>query len=174
MLLSNEFDKEGDVFVIPIVGSKKRKLNERKDETPAPLSVFGTPPSPTPSLEMTTFTPPTTHSKRKATLLKIDEEREKVITKFLEFDRFSDLQFVQYFKGFKLLCRWIMKHYSQVADFTNLDFKAIDTKILADETKENEGEAVVDAAKGDGTTMGRPVDKARMDESHVEEVITAP
>ena len=29
-----------------------------------------------------------------AALLKIDEEHEKVIAKFLEFDHFSDLQFV--------------------------------------------------------------------------------
>ena len=46
-----------------------------------------------------------------ATLLKIDEEREKVISKFLEFDRFIDLQFVQYFEGFELLHRWMMKHH---------------------------------------------------------------
>ena len=46
-------------------GSKKRKLDEGKDETPAPLSFFGTSSSSTPSLEMVTFTPPTTHSKGK-------------------------------------------------------------------------------------------------------------
>nr|POE83556.1 hypothetical protein CFP56_60143 [Quercus suber]POE97287.1 hypothetical protein CFP56_75556 [Quercus suber] len=46
-------------------GSKKRKLDEGKDETPAPLSFFGTPSSPTPSLEMMAFTSPTTHSKGK-------------------------------------------------------------------------------------------------------------
>ena len=44
--------------------------------------------------------------------LKTDEEYEKVITKFLEFDRFSDFQFVQYFKGFELLRRWTMKHHT--------------------------------------------------------------
>ena len=33
-----------------------------------------------------------------ATLLKTDEECVKVIAKFLESNRFSDLQFVQYFK----------------------------------------------------------------------------
>jgi len=38
-----------------------------------------------------------------AALLRTDEGREKVITKFLESDRFSDMQFEQYFKGFKLL-----------------------------------------------------------------------
>ena len=45
--------------------SKKRKLDEGKDETTAPLSLFGTPSSSTPSLEMMTFTPSTTRSKGK-------------------------------------------------------------------------------------------------------------
>ena len=40
-----------------------------------------------------------------AALLKTNEEREKVITKFLESNRFSDLQFVQHFKGFELFHR---------------------------------------------------------------------
>ena len=115
-----------------------------------------------------------------AALLKIDEAREKVVTKFLEFDHFSNLQFVQYFKGFELLCRWITKHHSQVADFTNLDFKAINTEILANETKEKEGEDVTNAAKrdgvveGDDTAVGGTVDEVHMDEGYVEEVITAP
>ena len=46
--------------------SKKRKLDEGKDETPSPSSLFDTPSSPTPSFEMITFSPPTTHSKGKA------------------------------------------------------------------------------------------------------------
>ncbi|KAL0011662.1 hypothetical protein SO802_006770 [Lithocarpus litseifolius] len=46
-------------------GPKKHKLDEGKDETPTPLSLFGTPCSPTPSLKMMTFTPPTTRSKGK-------------------------------------------------------------------------------------------------------------
>ena len=45
--------------------SKKCKLYEGKDETPAPSSHFGTPSSPTPSLEMITFTTPSTCSKGK-------------------------------------------------------------------------------------------------------------
>nr|POF03052.1 hypothetical protein CFP56_70074 [Quercus suber] len=91
-----------------------------------------------------------------AALLKIDEEREK------------------YFKGFELLCRWMMKYYSQVEDFANLDFKAINTEILADETKEKEGETVADVAARDGTITGGVVDKAHMDNDHVEEVVTTP
>ena len=109
-----------------------------------------------------------------ATHLKTNEEHEKVIIKFLESNRFSDLQFIQYFMGFKLLHRWMMKHHSQVVDFANLDFEAIDTKILADKTKEKEGEGVVDAAKGDGIAMGRVVDESCLDEGHVEEVVIAP
>ena len=34
-----------------------------------------------------------------ATLLKIDEERDKVVQKFQQSEEFSDLQFMQYFKG---------------------------------------------------------------------------
>ena len=45
--------------------SMKRKLDEGKDETPAPLSLFGTLFSPTPSLKMMTSTPPITHSNGK-------------------------------------------------------------------------------------------------------------
>ena len=47
------------------LGLKKHKLDEGKDETPTPLSLVGTLSSPTPSLEMMTFTPPITHSKGK-------------------------------------------------------------------------------------------------------------
>ena len=47
------------------VETKKRKLNEEKGETTISPSVH-TVPSPTPSLEMMTFTPPTTRSKGKS------------------------------------------------------------------------------------------------------------
>nr|POF22876.1 hypothetical protein CFP56_38163 [Quercus suber] len=39
-----------------------------------------------------------------AALLRTDKEREKLIAKFLESDRFSNMQFEQSFKGFELLC----------------------------------------------------------------------
>ena len=97
-----------------------------------------------------------------------------MITKFLEFDRFYDHQFVQYFRGFELLHWWMMKHHSQVADFVNLDFEAIDTKILVNKTKEKEREAVTDAVERDGTSVGGAMDEAHMDEGHVEEVVIAP
>ena len=68
----------------------------------------------------------------------------------------------------------MMKHHSQVADFANLDFEVIDTKILADETKEKEGETIVDAADGDGVAIVGVVDEAHMNEGHVKEVVTTP
>ena len=46
-------------------GSKKCKIDEGKDGTPAPLSLFGTLSSPIPSFEMMTLTPLTTCSKGK-------------------------------------------------------------------------------------------------------------
>ena len=46
--------------------SKKRKLSEGKGETTTPSSIFSTPSSPTPSLEMIIFSPPTTRSKGKS------------------------------------------------------------------------------------------------------------
>ena len=67
-----------------------------------------------------------------------------------------------------------MKHHSQVVDFANLYFKAIDTEILADETKEKEDETIVDAVEGDGTIVGGVVDEAHMDEGHIKEVANAP
>ena len=97
-----------------------------------------------------------------------------MISKFLESDRFSDLQFVQYFKGFELLRRWIMEHHGQVADFSNLDFEAIDTEILANETNEKEDEPIAEAIEGDDAAIVGAIDETHMDEGHIEEVVVAP
>ena len=56
----------------------------------------------------------------------------------MQSEQFSDLQFIQYFKGFELLRQWTMKHHSLVVDFSNLDFENIETEILTDEAKEKE------------------------------------
>ena len=58
-------------------------------------------------------------------------------------------------------------------DFSNLDFEAIDTEVLADEAKEQE-EVTVAAVECDGATEGGPAKEARMDEGNVDEVIAAP
>ena len=93
----------------------------------------------------------------------MDEKCEKVIAKFLEFDRFFDIQFKQYFMGFELLRWWMIKHHSHVADFANLDFKAIDTEILADKTNEKEGETIAEATEvveGEGAATEGAADEA--------------
>lgn len=71
-------------------------------------------------------------------------KKDKVIQKFMQSKQFSDLQIIQYFKGFELQRRWTMKYHNLVVDFSNLDFEKIDTKILADEAKKQE-ETEVDA-----------------------------
>ena len=48
------------------LNQRNRKLDEGKNETPALQSLFCTPSSPTPSLEMMNFNPLTTRSKGKA------------------------------------------------------------------------------------------------------------
>nr|POF08589.1 hypothetical protein CFP56_53075 [Quercus suber] len=73
-----------------------------------------------------------------AALLKTDEERVKVIKNFKESKEFSDLQLIQYFKGFELLRRWTMKHHSAAVNFSNLDLEKIDTEIREDKSKELE------------------------------------
>ena len=112
-----------------------------------------------------------------ATLLRMDEEREKVISKFLASNRFSDMQFEQYFKGFELLRRWMMKHHSHVANFANMDFEAIDIKILADEANEKEGETIAEATEvveGEGVATGGANDEAQTEASRVKEIVNAP
>ena len=112
-----------------------------------------------------------------AALLKMDEEHEKVIARFLESDRFSDIQLKQYFKGFELLRKWMMKHQSHVADFASLDFEAIDIEILPNEANKKEGETIAeatDAVGGDGVVAGRGTDETHKDVGHVEEIVSAP
>ena len=104
--------------------------------------------------------------------LKTDEEREKVIAQLLRSEHFSDLQFIQYYKGFELLRRWTMKHHNQAVDFLNLDFEIIDTKILADEAKEQEEVIAIVAVEVVGGDDA--MDAGQTDQGHEDEVIIAP
>nr|POE77160.1 hypothetical protein CFP56_64444 [Quercus suber] len=45
---------------------------------------------------------------------------------------------LKYFKGFKLLHRWMLKHQGEVIDLSTSDFETVDTKLIADEAKEEE------------------------------------
>ena len=107
----------------------------------------------------------------------MDKEREKVIARFLEFDRISNMQFKQYFKGFELLRRWMMKHHSLVVDFTNLDLEVVDIEILADEGNEREGETIAETTRiveEEGAVMGGANDEAQTEAGYMEETINAP
>ena len=105
-----------------------------------------------------------------AALLRTDSEREKVIQNFKKSNHFSDLQFIQYYKGFELLCRWMMKNHNQAVDFSNLNFEAIDTKIHANEAREQE--AVAATAVVDVTVVGE--DTADDGRANVDKVIANP
>ena len=73
-----------------------------------------------------------------AALLQTAEARDEVIAQFQESDHFSDLLFSQYFKGFELLHRWMLKHQGEAIDLSALDFEVVDTEMIADEAQEEE------------------------------------
>ena len=71
----------------------------------------------------------------------------------------------------------MMKHHSHVANFANLNFEAIDTKILADEVNEKEGETIVEATEvveGKGAATRRANDEAQIEADCVEEIVNVP
>ena len=68
-----------------------------------------------------------------ATLLRIAKARDEVIAQFQKSDHLSDLLFTQYFKGFKLLRKWLLKHQSEAIDLSALDFEVMDIKMIANE-----------------------------------------
>ena len=76
---------------------------------------------------------------------------------------FFDLQFIQYYEGFELLRRWMMKHHSQDVDFSNLDFEVVDIEVLADETKEQEETTTVAATGGEDAADAGGVDPSQGD-----------
>ena len=57
-----------------------------------------------------------------AALLRIDEARDGVITQFQEFEHYSDLLFTQCFKGFELLCRWMLKRQGEAINLLTFGF----------------------------------------------------
>ena len=76
-----------------------------------------------------------------AALLRIAKARDEVIAQFQKSDHFSDLLFTQYFKGFKLLRKWLLKHQSEAIDLSALDFETVDAEMIADEAKKEERRA---------------------------------
>ena len=74
--------------------------------------------------------------KLQAALLRTVEARDEVIAQFQESEHYSDLLFTQYFKGFELLHRWMLKHQGEAFDLSALDFETVNTEMIADEAKE--------------------------------------
>ena len=70
-----------------------------------------------------------------AALLRTDEECEKVIARFLESDRFSNIQFKLYFKGFELLRRWMMKQILQIWTLKLLILRSLLTRPMRKNVK---------------------------------------
>ena len=77
-----------------------------------------------------------------AALIWTAEAKEGVIAQFQESKHYSDLLFHQYFKGFELLRRWMLKHQEEAIDFSALDFEIVDTEMIANEAKEEESRAI--------------------------------
>lgn len=73
--------------------------------------------------------------KIQSAMLKLNSECEKAMAKFLSSKTYSIATFDEYFKGFELLQQWTMKHHTKF-DYSNIEFKAIDKEIMADEAVE--------------------------------------
>ena len=68
-------------------------------------------------------------------MLKLNSEREKAVAEFLSWKTYSISTFDEYFKGFELFQQRTMKHHIEF-DYSNIEFMAIDRKLMADEAIE--------------------------------------
>nr|POE80136.1 hypothetical protein CFP56_76563 [Quercus suber] len=69
------------------------------------------------------------------------------------------------------------KHHSHKANFTNLDFEAVDIEILADEANEKEGETIPETTKvveEKGVVTRGANDEAHTEVDRIKETINAP
>lgn len=88
-------------------------------------------------------------------MLKIGDKREKAMADFQASEAFGIITFNEFFKGFELWQWWTLKHLSTAIDYSDLDFKAIDKEMMANERARanekagaeggDEGEGLVDA-----------------------------
>ena len=67
---------------------------------------------------------------------KVSNECENIVADFQAFDAFLTVTLDEFFKGFELLWRWMMKHHSEANDYSDLDFEAIHKEMMADEDLE--------------------------------------
>lgn len=67
---------------------------------------------------------------------KVSNECENIVADFQAFDAFLTVTLDEFFKGFELLWRWMMKHHFEANDYSDLDFEAIHKEMMADEDLE--------------------------------------
>lgn len=68
-----------------------------------------------------------------STMLKINDVCGKAVVEFQVSETFGVITFNKFFKGFELLRCWTMKHHSNIVDYSNLNFEAIDKEMMVDE-----------------------------------------
>ena len=91
-------------------------------------------------------------------MLKIGDKREKAMADFQASEAFGIITFNEFFKGFELWQWWTLKHLSTAIDYSDLDFKAIDKEMMANErARANEKAGAEGRDKGEGL-VDAPVD----------------
>ena len=97
-------------------------------------------------------------------MLKIGDKREKAMADFQASEAFGIITFNEFFKGFELWQWWTLKHLSTAIDYSDLDFKAIDKEMMANErVKSNEQAKVEGRDEGEGPVdalVDPPIDLA--------------
>ena len=63
--------------------------------------------------------------------LKIQKAGPEAVEKFKMFDEYSNKLCDYYVEGFKIFCKYMAKHHSDL-DFSTLDMEAVGKEILAD------------------------------------------
>lgn len=104
---------------------------------------------------------------------KVSNKCENVVADLQASDAFLTITFDEFFKGFELLRRWMMKHHSKAIDYFDLNFEDIHKEMMANEDTERAnadgqeegggvGESLGDAqvALLDKTPVDPPIDQA--------------
>nr|POE45310.1 hypothetical protein CFP56_49227 [Quercus suber] len=127
---------------------------------------------------MVTFSPLITCSKGKAKVGKsVWDDPTTALKRAHNIVTDNELKVRAVLQELRASLRWMTKHHSHVADFVNLDFKAIDIEILADKANEKEGETIAEATKvvkGEGVATGGANDEAQTEAGRVKEFVSAP
>lgn len=80
--------------------------------------------------------------------LNISEERDNAMVDFQLSQAFDIITFGEFFKGFELLQRWMIKHHFEDVDYSDMDLEAIDKEMMVD--REIEQSRVEGGDEGEG------------------------